>query len=76
MWELPLDSGRVIDGRFAVLGPPGFSPAAVLVGRSWVLLEGSSVPERAETMQGWLASRESGTKLGGMLMRITVCSAG
>lgn len=70
MWDMPLDSGRVIDGRFAVLGPPGFSPPAVKVGRSWILLEGTSVPERAEAMQGWLATRDAGTKLGGMLVTI------
>jgi hypothetical protein len=43
----------------------------VLVGRSWVLLEGNSVPERADALQGWLASREAGSKLGGMLMTVT-----
>lgn len=68
MWDVPLDSGRIIDGRFAILGPLGPSPAAVKVGTRWILLEGGSVPDRVEPMQRWLGARDPGTSFGGMLI--------
>lgn len=57
MWDTPLDSGRIIDTDFAVLGPPGFSPGAVRVGGRWILLEGSSVPQRSAAEDAWLRTR-------------------
>ena len=58
MWEVPLDSGRIVNGRFAVLGTPGFAPQAVKVGSAWMLLEGSAVPERAGAEDAWLRSKD------------------
>ncbi len=71
MWDLSLDSARVMESRFALLGAqPGFSPTAVKVGRRWVLLEGSSVPARTEQEHQWLVSHDQGSGFGAMLMTV------
>jgi hypothetical protein len=67
MWEIPVDSGRITEGKFAVLGTPGFAPQAVKVGSQWLLLEGSAVPERAPVEEAWLRARD-GAGFGGVLI--------
>ena len=71
MWEFPMDSARVIEQRFAVLGRPGQAQTAVKVGTKWLFLEGAGVPSRAETDAKWLANADPSGAPGGMLMTVS-----
>ncbi|MBK8249869.1 MAG: hypothetical protein IPK85_21120 [Gemmatimonadetes bacterium] len=68
MWDLPLDSARIIDGRFATLGAMGFPPAAVKVGNQWILLEGTAVPDRARAESAWLSGRDASKGYGAAII--------
>src|SRR5690348_3741946 len=67
MWELPMDSARILEPRLARLGNPGQTQAAVKLGNTWVMLEGSGVPQRNETDVQWLESADPGSTVGALL---------
>ncbi len=75
MWDIPIDSGRITESRFAVLGTPGFAPQAVKVGSQWLLLEGSAVPERAQVEDAWLRAKD-GAGFGGVLISMSATPRG
>jgi hypothetical protein len=64
MWDLPMDSAKIIDQRFAMFGQAGPSTGAVKLGRQWVLLETSAVPSRVDAEQKWLERADPGTRIG------------
>jgi len=68
MWELPMDSAKLLEPRLARLGNPGQTQAAVKLGNSWLFLEGASVPQRSETDVRWLESADPGSTVGGLLV--------
>jgi hypothetical protein len=70
MWDLPMDSARVIEQRFAHLGPLGPTTPAVKLGTRWLFLEGPVVPARAESDAKWLAAADPGSTVGGMLLTV------
>lgn len=70
MWEVTMDSARVIDGRFAMLGRPGQTQAAVKLGSRWLFLEGAVAPRQNETDASWLSHAVSGSAPGGSIMTV------
>jgi len=74
MWELPMDSAKIIEPRLARFGNIGQAQTAVKLGSQWLLLEGTGVPQRNETDLQWLASADAGSSVAGLL--ITVPNAG
>jgi hypothetical protein len=68
MWDLPLDSARIIDGRFAVFGTAGATASAVKIGKRWVQLEGSLVPARVDTDLQWLRARDPDAAFGALVV--------
>lgn len=71
MWDVPMDSARIIDGRFAAIGR---AAAAVKLGRTWVLLEGSATPMRTEREVRWLQGADAGAQIAAGI--VTVPNAG
>jgi hypothetical protein len=70
MWELPMDSAKVLEPRLARLGNPGQTQAAIKLGNTWVMLEGSGVPQRNETDVQWLTRADPGSKVGALLITL------
>lgn len=70
MWEFPMDSARIVDHRFALLGPPGQSQAAVKLGDRWLFLEGAIAPRRNETDARWLAGADPASSIAGVIVTI------
>jgi len=68
MWELPMDSAKLLEPRLVRLGVPGGTQAAVKLGKSWLFLEGASVPQRSETDVQWLQSADAGSTVAGLLV--------
>jgi hypothetical protein len=54
MHDLPLDSARIADGRFALFNTPGAPAGAVKVGGKWLLFESGSAALSAERAAKWL----------------------
>ena len=71
MWDLPMDSARVVESRFAQFGRPGQSQAAVKLGSKWLLLEGPNVPQRNETDLAWLRGAEPGATPAALLVTVS-----
>jgi hypothetical protein len=70
MWDLPMDSATVIDSRFAQFGRPGATQAAVKLGSRWVMLEGTTVPQRNDTDLAWLDGLDASATPGGLLVTV------
>jgi hypothetical protein len=68
MWDVPHDSARIIDGRFAAFGPVGPTGNAVKLGRRWIVLQPGTAPEKMERDAAWLARSDPGTQVGGALV--------
>jgi hypothetical protein len=71
MWDVPMDSARIIDGRFAMLGRPGQTQAAVKLGNQWLFLEGALAPGRNETDARWLTGAAQGSTIAGSIMTVS-----
>jgi len=56
MHDLPLDSARVVEGRFADFRTFGAPAGAVWVDGGWVLLESGQAPLSLERAMDWLAA--------------------
>jgi len=70
MWDLPLDSAKIIEPRLARFGNPGQTQAAVKLGDKWLLLEGTSVPKRNDTELRWLETADPGSSVVGLLITV------
>ncbi len=68
MWDVAMDSARIIEERFAQFGVPGFATAAVKVGNRWVLLETGQAPGRVEQEIAWLRTKEPSVQIGGAIV--------
>jgi hypothetical protein len=68
MFDLPVDSVQVVDGRFAVFGTPGTPAGAIRVGGRWILLEAGTAPLSIERSVTALERRDGTTPLGGALV--------
>jgi hypothetical protein len=76
MHDVPLDSARILDGRFASFATPGAPAGAVKLGQEWVLLEAGQAPLSAERAAGWLAKHDSGSRLGAALVTMPAAGSG
>jgi hypothetical protein len=74
MWELPMDSAKILEPRLARFGSIGQAQTAVKLGSRWLMLEGTGVPQRNETDLEWLRSADPGATVAGLL--VTVPNAG
>lgn len=74
MYDLPLDSAKIADGRFATFGAFGTPVGAVKVGRRWLLLETGQAPLTVERAAAWLARTDPGSAIAGAY--VTAPSAG
>jgi len=70
MWDLPMDSAKVIEPRLARFGNPGQTQAAVKLGTQWLMLEGTSVPQRNDSDVQWLKSADPGSAVGGLIVTV------
>jgi hypothetical protein len=70
MWDLPMDSARVTESRFAQFGQPGPSQAAVKLGSKWLMLEGTAVPRRNDTDLAWLRGSDATASAAGLLVTV------
>jgi hypothetical protein len=69
MWELPMDAAKILEPRLAQLGVPGLQ-AAIKLGNTWLLLEGTAVPQRNDTDLQWLKTADPGSSVGGLLVTV------
>ena len=74
MHDVPLDSARVIDERFATFGLFTGMSGAVKVGRRWMLLEAGQAGLVAERVAAWLGRTDPGSTVAGAI--VTVPAAG
>ena len=65
MHDLPLDSARIVDERFATFGAFGTPAGAVKVGRRWLLLESGQAPLTVERAAAWLERTDPGAGVAG-----------
>jgi hypothetical protein len=70
MHDLPLDSARVTEGRFATFGAPGTPAGAVKVGDRWLLLEAGQAPLSVERAVQWLQRADPGAPVAGALLTL------
>jgi hypothetical protein len=76
MHDIPLDSARLVDGRFASFGAPGAPAGAVKIGRRWMLLESGQAPLSAQRAFAWLARADPAGRIGGALVTIPATGSG
>jgi hypothetical protein len=76
MWELPMDSARILEPRLAKFGNPGQAQQAVKMGNTWLMLEGTGVPQRNETDVQWLKQADPGSSVAGLLITSPNASRG
>ena len=74
MHDLPLDSARVVDERFATFGQFTALGGAVKVGRRWMLLEAGQAALSVERAVAWLGRTDPGSTVAGAI--VTVPAAG
>jgi hypothetical protein len=70
MWELPMDSAKILEPRLAQFGNPGPTQAAVKLGNKWLLLEGTAVPQQNDTDLQWLKTADPGSSVAGLLVTV------
>lgn len=69
MWDVPLDSARLVNESFATFGTPLLGSAgAVNIGGSWVLLETGQAPVVAERLVAALTRLAPGARIAGALV--------
>ena len=54
MFDLPMDSARIVDGSFALFGAFGTPAGAVKIGGKWVLIEAGTAPLTIERSAAFL----------------------
>jgi hypothetical protein len=68
MFDLPMDSARIIDGSFAVFGTPGTPLGAVKLGGRWLFLEAGTAPLSIERSAAFLRRTTPDVAIGGALI--------
>jgi hypothetical protein len=68
MWDVPMDSAKLLEPRLARLGNLGQAQAAVKLGNAWLMLEGTGMPQRNETDVQWLKAADAGATVAGLLI--------
>ena len=70
MYDLPLDSAKIIDRRFATFGAFGTPTGAVKLGGRWLLVEAGQAPLTVERSVRWLERADAGATVAGALVTI------
>jgi hypothetical protein len=70
MWDLPMDSAKILEPRLARFGMPGQGQMAVKMGNAWLMLEGTGMPHRNETDVQWLKQADPGSSVAGLLVTV------
>jgi hypothetical protein len=68
MHDVPLDSARITEGRFASFNTPGAPAGAVKLGGDWVLLESGQAPSSAKRAADWLSKTDGGARVSAALV--------
>jgi len=68
MFDLPMDSARIVDGGFALFGAPGTPTGAVKVGGRWLLVEAGTAPLSIERSVAFLHRADSSAAIAGALI--------
>jgi hypothetical protein len=76
MFDLPLDSARIIDGAFATFGAGGTPAGAVKLGDQWLLIEAGTAPLSIERSAAFLSRADGGAKLAGAMVTAPTGSGG
>jgi len=76
MYDLPVDTAKILDGAFAVFGTPGTPAGAVKVGGRWVMIEAGTAPRSIERSAAFLRSADPTTTLGGALVTAPIGAGG
>ena len=63
MFDLPMDSARIVEGSFALFGAPGTPTGAVKIGGHWVMFEAGTAPLSIERSAAFLRRSDAGTPL-------------
>lgn len=65
MFDLPMDSARIVDRSFAVFGAPGTPTGAVKVGGRWLLIEAGTAPSTIDRSVAFLRRSEPDAAIAG-----------
>ncbi|MDB4917815.1 MAG: putative peptidase [Gemmatimonadetes bacterium] len=76
MHDIPIDSARIVDGRFVSFATPGAPAGAVKLGKRWVLLEGGSAPISIERASAWLKGNDASTQVAAALLTLSGAGSG
>jgi hypothetical protein len=76
MHDIPLDSARILEPRFASFNTPGAPVGAVKLGQEWVLLETGQAPSSAERATIWLRRADSASRIAGALVTMPATGNG
>jgi hypothetical protein len=63
MFDLPMDSARIVEGSFALFGAPGTPAGAVKIGGHWVLFEAGTAPLSIERSASFLRRADASASL-------------
>jgi hypothetical protein len=75
MYDVPLDSARLVDENFAMFGAFGPPAGAIHIGSKWLLLESGTAPLNAQRSIDWL-ERTTGQKVAGAVLTTAVSTNG
>ncbi|HET7188518.1 MAG TPA: hypothetical protein VFI52_10200 [Gemmatimonadaceae bacterium] len=76
MHEVPLDSARIVETRFASFNTPGAPVGAVKLGDRWMLLETGQAPSSAERAMKWLTKMDANARMAGALVTMPATGNG
>jgi hypothetical protein len=76
MFDLPMDSARIVDQAFAVFGAPGTPTGAVKVGGRWLLVEAGTAPLSIERSVAFLRRTDPDAALAGALITAPIGAGG
>lgn len=76
MHDLPVDTARIVDGRYATFGTPGTPRGALKLGNEWLLFEAGTAPLSAERSAAFLAKNDPGSRVSGCLALDEIGSGG
>jgi len=76
MFDLPLDSARIVDQGFALFGAPGTPAGAVKVGGRWLFVEAGTAPLSIERSAAFLRRVEPAAAIAGALITAPTGSGG
>ena len=76
MFDLPMDSARIVDGTFALFGAFGTPAGAVKIGGKWVLIEAGTAPLTIERSASFLHRADPQTSIDAALVTAATGAGG